>query len=339
MQEEVCMNKIFTTVLTAGTLAAAGSAHAETYEWTLGYMGVPGMIYTDVAEVIPERIAKATDGQVVITANSSLVTPNRLLEAVRDGLVDMSLVVTAYYTGTQPLFSVPAMPGAVESLENLKAVDASPYGDQLREVYDADYNSIELMQTAFCPQTIFSTKPIRTVEEWNGRKLRVNNRATGLIGEQLGATTISLSANEIVPALERGVIDGVVTDICWGYNSGITEVVDYASYWQLGSVMPAPLLVNKSSWDELPADLQEKVAAELKQIEADYDIEFQKRADAMPGLLEEKGVEYTAIPEAEMMRVYSDEVMTPVMDAWREEMSRAGFDADATMATVNEATK
>lgn len=333
------MNRIVKKAMTVGVLLAAAPASAETYEWTLAYMGVSGMIYTEVAEAIPERIAKATDGQLIITANSSLVKPNRLLEGVRDGLVDMSLIVTAYYTGTQPLFSVPALPGVVGSLENLKAINASDYGDQVREVYDTDYNSIELMETAFCPQTLFSTKPVRTVEEWKGRKLRVNNRGAGLIGSQLGATTISLSAGEIIPALERGVIDGVVTDSCWAYNAGIQTVVGYASDWELGSVMPAPLLVNKDSWDELPADLQEKVRAELDRIEADYDAIWRERAAAMPALLEENGVEFTHVSDAEEQRVTSDEVMTPVMDVWRTEMTDAGFNGDDVLASVRNVTQ
>lgn len=333
------MKPLITTALTAGAFMASGAANAETYEWTLAYMGVSGMIYTEVAEAIPERIAKATDGQVIITANSSLVKPNRLLEGVRDGLVDMSLIVTAYYTGTQPLFSVPALPGEVETLDNLRAIDASDYGAQLRGIYDTDYNSIELMETAFCPQTLFSTKPIRTVEEWKGRKLRVNNRATGLIGDQLGATTISLSAGEIIPALERGVIEGVVTDSCWAYNSGIQTVVKYASDWQLGSVMPAPLLVNKASWEELPPDLQEKVRAEFAKIQADYDVIWRERAAAMPGLLQQNGVEFTEIPDSERAKVYSEKVMTPVLDAWREEMKSVDYDADAVLETVRKVTK
>ncbi len=332
------MKRFIATVLTASALIASSPANAETYNWTLAYMGVPGMIYTEVAEAIPERIAKATDGQVIITANSSLVKPNRLLEGVRDGLVDMALVVTAYYTGTQPLFSVPAIPGLVDSLDNLKAINGSEYGDQVRAVYGKDYNSIELMETAFCPQTVFSTKPIRTVEEWNGRKLRVNNRATGLIGAQLGATTISLSAGEIIPALERGVIEGVVTDSCWAYNNGIQTVVDYASNWRLGSVMPAPLLVNKESWDKLPPELQKKVQDELDQIEADYDVIWRERAAAMPALLEKNGVKYTEVADSEMQRVTSEEVMAPVLEAWREDMKRAGFDADAVLASVRKAT-
>ena len=120
--------------------------------------------------------------------------------------------LTGYYTGTQPMFTVPSLPGYSESYDDLLACAERDYGDQLRAIYTEDYNATEILETAFCPQTLFSTKPITTLEEW-GRKLRVNNRGTGLIGDALGAITVSLSAAEVLPALERGVIDGVITDV------------------------------------------------------------------------------------------------------------------------------
>jgi len=333
------MRKVTFAMLFGGATLFAVTAQAETTKWTLAYLAVKGTIYEEVALAIPERIAAVTDGQLIITPNSSLVKGSRLLEAVRDGLVQITLPLTGYYTGSQPLFTVPSLPGISESYDNLKALSDSAYGDQVRAVYKDTYNATELMETAFCPQTLFSTTSITTVDEWKNRKLRVNNRGTGLIGAELGAITVSLSAGEVLPALERGVIEGVITDSCWAYGAGFGTVVTHASDWKLGSVVPSPVLVNNDAWSALSEDLRAKVTTEFKAIEADFETRWRERSAEMPGLWRKAGVKFTEISAEETIRVYAAEIQTPVIDAWRKDMDRAGLDSDAVLATAKAAVK
>lgn len=324
-------------VLAAGAAILATSARAETTEWTLAYLAVKGTIYEEVALAIPERIEKATDGRLKITTNSSLLAGNRLLEGVRDGLVQMALPLSGYYSGSQPLFTVPSLPGLSESLDDLVALGDADYGTRIRAVFQDDYNATQLMQMAFCPQVLFSTTPMTTVGEWAGKKLRVNNRGTGLVAAELGATAVSLSAGEVLPALERGVIDGVITDTCWAHGAGFGTVVSYAADWPMGSVVPFPVLVNNDAWAALPEDLRTIVAEEFGRIEADFEARWRERAAQMPELWRADGITYTEVPEAEMARVYSDDVQAPVLAAWRADMERSGLDSDAVLAAAKAA--
>src|SRR5690606_7030745 len=103
-----------------GVLAAGlttGAAGAQEHQWTLAYMSMPGTHYNDLVETLPQRIEAATDGAIKVTANSSLVAGNRLLESVRDGLVEMSMPLTGYYTATDPILVVPFLPGVSESYD------------------------------------------------------------------------------------------------------------------------------------------------------------------------------------------------------------------------------
>lgn len=320
-------------------LAFATSGRAETVNWTLAYLPVKGTIYEELALDIPGRLEAATGGRLVVTANASLVAGNRLLEGVRDGLVEMSLPLMGYYSGSQPLFTVPSLPGISESYEDLQALSASAYGTQVRALLHDSYNATQMMETAFCPQTLFSVKPIATVEQWADRKLRVNNRGTGLVGTELGAVPVSLSAGEVLPALERGVIEGVITDSCWAYGAGFQSVVTHAANWRLGSVLPAPVLINNDALASLPADLRDSLVAEFKAIESDFARRWKQRAAEMPALWQKAGVAFHNIPESEMTRVYAPDVMAPVLDAWRQDMTRAGLDAAAVEKVARDAVK
>ncbi|MEM8571545.1 MAG: TRAP transporter substrate-binding protein DctP [Pseudomonadota bacterium] len=319
------------------SFTSPSTAHAETTQWTMAYLGLAGTIYEEVALAVPDRIAAATDGKLVITPNSSILKGNRYLEGVRDGAVQMSLVVAAYYTGSEPLFTVPSIPGISESFDDLKALSASEWGEEFRATFETEYNSILVMQSAFCPQTLFSTVPITTLEEWDGRKLRVNNRGMGLVGAELGATTVSLSASEVLPALERGVIEGVITDSCWALGAGFNSVVTNASNWRLGSVLPAPLVVNKDAWDALPDDVREAAAAEFAAIEAEFELKWREREAALPDMWREAGVTFDEITDAEMERAYDERLVGKVIEAWREDMDRVGLDTDATLSIAREA--
>ncbi len=322
--------------LGGATIASAGD---DPIKWTLSYLTLNGTIYQEAALEIPERIAKATDGKLQITANSSLVAGNRLLEGVRDGIVQVSMPLPAYYTGSQPLLTIPSLPGISENYDNLKALSASPYGQQVRDLYSNSYNATEMMHTAFCPQTVFSTKPMATLEQWNGLKIRVNNRGTALIGAELGATTVSLSAGEVLPALERGVIDGVITDSCWAHGAGFQSVIKHAANWKLGSVLPAPVLVNKDAWAALPQDVKDKAAAEFKAIEQEFEVRWRKRADELPAMWKAAGVEFAEITPEQNKLIYAERFEKPVLDAWREDMKRVNLDAEAVLATARAAVK
>lgn len=330
------------SMVLSGILAltiSAPAAYAQEHKWTLAYLALPGTPYQDLVDAIPARIASATDGAVMITPNASLVAGNRLLEGVRDGLVQITIPLTGYYTATEPLFAVPSLPGYSDSYDQLKALNKSAYGDRMRTLYTEQYNSVELMETAFCPQVLFSTVPITTREEWNERKLRVNNRVMGLIAGQVGASPISLSAGEIVPALEQGVIEGVITDTCWALGAGLSTVIKHAAGWKLGTVFPMPVLANKDALDKLSKDVRAKLMAEFDAIEIEFEQKWKDRIGGIPQKWRDAGVDYHEITDAENAKMLAEDVMTPVLEAWHSDMKRKGRKGKAVLESTRMATE
>lgn len=319
-----------------GLVATVASAAPE-YKWTMSFLPVTGTTYYDAAQVLPERIRKATNGRVEITANGSLVPGNRLLEAVRDGEVQMTMPLSGYYTASQPLFTLGALPGISESQEDLDRLLDSSYGQALREMYARDYKARELMNAAFCPQTMFSNKPVVTAEDWKGLRVRVNNAGTAVLANVLGAKPTSLAAGEVLPALQRGVIDAVLTDACWAYGAGFYTAVKHASVWKLGSVVPWNVLVNQDAWAKLPKDLQQSIENELVKMEAELKKDWQTKVDALPSQWQAKGVKYHVVSEAESKKVHDPKYMTPVFEAWYKQAEARGVDAKRWEKVAREA--
>lgn len=310
-----------------GLLMSALTAHAAPeVKWTLAYLPVPGSTYYEIALQVPQRIAKATQGRMEITANGSLIAGNRMLEAVRDGEVQLSMPLLGYYSASQPLFALVTLPGISESLESMNRLMAGEYGAAVAATLAKDYMAQPVFTGAFCPQTLFSTVPILTTDDWKGKRIRVNNAGTALIANELGAKPTSLAAGEVLPGLQRGVIDGVITDSCWAYQAGFHTAVKYAADWQLGSVTPFQIVVSQGAWAQLPKDLQAQVAGEFKAMEKELNAHWKVKAAEMPKLWRDKGVDFHSVDATQKKRAQSDQYAKPAFETWYKAAQAKGID-------------
>ena len=100
-------------------------------------------------------------------------------------------------------------------------------------------------------------RPISNLEDL--KKVKFRSSGIGLeMFKRMGVSTVGMAGGDIVPALERGVIDGAEwaipsRDIVIGFQQA-------AKYYYMPSFRQPPtyheLIVNKKKWAELPADLQ-----------------------------------------------------------------------------------
>ena len=107
------------------------------------------------------------------------------------------------------------------------------------------------------PEEIWSKKPINTLEDIKGIKIR----AAGLsmeMWEKLGASVVLLAGGEVLPALQRGMIDATeYLEASYDYKAGFHEVCKY----RFGPPIHMSnnifqLLIKTESWEKLPADLK-----------------------------------------------------------------------------------
>lgn len=106
-----------------------------------------------------------------------------------------------------------------------------------------------------------SKKPIRSLADLKGYKMRLGNAALNDIMSRLGVTPVFLPGGEIYEAAQRGVIDGfeyVTPSVNWAM--GYQEVTQYMYMSPSRAATDAQaLFVNQKVWDALPADLQKIV--------------------------------------------------------------------------------
>ena len=108
------------------------------------------------------------------------------------------------------------------------------------------------------PENIHSRKPIRSLADLKGQKIRVNNSTQAAALRKLGALPAVLAFNETTPAINSGALDGATVPVAQLFDVGIGRFT--SNHYLLGtSVAPLTLMMNRKVFDRLPADAKDLI--------------------------------------------------------------------------------
>ncbi len=165
----------------------------------------------DIVGTIADTINKSSNGtlKVKLYAPGKLVPSLEVLDAVSSGKTNAGYTAAFYYAGKNPasvLFS--SFPFGPDPEEYIAWYY---YGNGLKlyqEMYDHyGYNVKVLPAGIISAETSgWFTKPIETVEDLKGIKMRISGLG-GKVLTKLGVSVTMLPAGEIFQALEKGLID------------------------------------------------------------------------------------------------------------------------------------
>jgi len=113
---------------------------------------------------------------------------------------------------------------------------------------------------------LYCNAPIQTVEDFKGKKLRGMGYYDSLAFEKIGAAGVSVPWDEAFLAVQRGVVDGLVTGLLLYDTMGFWQYAKYINKWPIhGSSCAAFIIVNGNAFDSLPADLKPVVRKVFKE--------------------------------------------------------------------------
>jgi len=172
------------------------------------------------------------------------------IRAVR-GVADITMGVTGYTSSLFPRTLLIELPGVAKDGVDATAKMWKVMGKHLAAEYKGTH---VLASYATASSVIFTNKkPIRTLADLKGMKIRTPSRPAGEVLKAYGASPVSMPATKIYTAMSTGVIDGVMT----GPSSLlIFKLVEPTKYVTVGiPEMPFALFIvmNKRAWTALPA--------------------------------------------------------------------------------------
>ncbi|MGE0222154.1 MAG: TRAP transporter substrate-binding protein [Acetobacteraceae bacterium] len=253
-------------VLTAVTAFSAATAQAAI---TWDYMAVTGVTHavTKYQMAFAAEVLKRTNGQLRIIVRPAGELPFRADEAGRaagEGQVQIAAAYAGFLSGTVPLAGVAGNPFLVRTNDDLEKV--WPIMNRYIQPEFEKLGVKVLFRFSWPPQNMFGiNKPILTAADFAGRKIRTTDPKQAEMIKRLGGSSITLATAEVPVAMQRGLMEGVLTATFNLVTARWAEMVKWGWYGNINVGGPDFELVNLKAYNALPPDVRkvlDEVAAE-----------------------------------------------------------------------------
>ncbi|MEP7083529.1 MAG: TRAP transporter substrate-binding protein [Betaproteobacteria bacterium] len=255
--------------LLVGTLAAMGLGISHAQEVTLKvHHFLPAGSYANSQFIQPwcDKVAKESANKIKCQMYPSMQlggTPPQLIEQVKDGVADVVWTLPGYTAGRFPLtevFELPFMMNNPEATskalwEYIQTYDAAEFKDVHPIAFHVHGPGVFHMRE----------KPIKTMADLKGMKVRAPTRQTNRFLAALGATPVGMPVPQVSEALSKGVIDGAVVPYEVVPSVKIQDIVKFHSETDPGE--PAfytstfMFVMNKAKYDSLSPELKKVIDA------------------------------------------------------------------------------
>jgi len=187
-----------------------------------------------------------------------------LLRLMNRGVVMFGASVLLYFAGDNPVNEAIDIAGIAPDVQKARAVT-----DAFLPVYQKFYQEKSRVHIlglgTYAAQVLYCNKPIASLADLKGLKVRTSGRGQAEFVEALGGTGVSLAFAEVVPALQNGVVDCGITGAYSGYSAKWHEVTTHIYTLPLGwnQILYA---VNDAAWKKLDENLRNLLQEEISKM-------------------------------------------------------------------------
>jgi TRAP-type transport system periplasmic protein len=287
--------KSFVPAMLLSALAALPAAAQTQWDLPTGY--AVGSFQTQNVQQFADEVAQATGGKlkIVLHANGSLYKANEIKRAVQTGQAQAGEFILSGASNENPLFGVDSIPFLADSYPAAKRLSEAsrPALDKLLAA-----QGMKLLFVSPWPgQSLYSTKPVETIADLKGTKMRAYNPATSRIAQLAGAQPTTIQLAELGQAIATGTVENFLTSSASGVEMKLYESVKH--FYGVNAWLPKnAVVVNRKAFDALDRPAQDallKAAATAEQ--RGWATSEQKNAEYLKELAA-KGMKVAAPSEA-----------------------------------------
>lgn len=246
----------------AAALVTGFSAHAADVNWKFYTYFAANDKPTELHRAFASDIYKASNQRFQIQVFSSAELPYKasdVLRAVATDQVQMGDVALGFVAGDVPELNAFAMPFACTSMEKFYDKAAPGVDADINQVLTTKFKTRSIMQWVMPPQQLWLTKPIANIDGLKNLKVRSWNREQADMMKLLGGSGVTITPAEVIPSLQRGVVDGAFTAAVPALDWKFHEVTKMGYMINL-TLAHQIIAVNEGELAKLPADLRQLLA-------------------------------------------------------------------------------
>lgn len=285
------------------------------------------------------EVEKATGGRVKFQSLPKHPSaPQGTFDAVRDGLMDLSYVTASYTPARHVLPKLPELPGAGDTAVINSVAYSRIHWKHLHKA--GEYNGVKLLAVwTHGPGQMHTKKPIKTLADFKGMKIRSGGGISEEVVTALGGSPFFKPAGESFELLKSGVADGIFFPLESIVSFKLDTVLEQTTIFPGGLYSSAfGFFMNQKTWDRLSK--QDQAIIEK------FSGEYAARSNGQSwDTADQRGLD--AIKKSNMKLVNADPALVaevqkrsqPIIDGWIKAASAKGIDGRAVLAEFREELK
>jgi TRAP-type C4-dicarboxylate transport system substrate-binding protein len=315
------MNAWRSCAVAALAAMTCGGAHAADVSWKFYTYFAANDKPTTLHRAFAKDVEAATNGRLKITVFSSGELPYKaadVLRVVGSRQVEMGDVAFGFVAGDVPELNALSMPFACTSMDKFYEILAPAVEKPVNDVLEGKFKSTSIMQWVMPPQQLWLAKPVSGIDGLKNLKVRSWNREQAELMRLAGGSGVTITPAEVIPALQRGVVDGAFTAAVPALDWKFNEVTKFGYMLNLTLAHQA-IVVNQAALEALPEDLRKTLLAKAEEWAPKYRAELIAADKEARKALTEKGMTLRDATPEEEARLR--ELTKPIAEEW---LARAG---------------
>lgn len=205
-----------------------------------------------------KKVEEMTGGEVTleILPGSSVVPHREVMNAVSAGILQGDLNAVAYYAGRDAAFGLMGdLIAGYDSVDQFQMFCRFGGGREvLQKLYDKHAGGkIHVVGCGpFSKEGLVAGKPIRTVEDFKGVKIRSPEGMAAAVFKAVGAAPTAIPFPETYTAVEKGIVDAADASSYTNNDSlGFHKIAKYPIFPGIHSMAVLEFTINKDTWKKL----------------------------------------------------------------------------------------
>lgn len=237
---------------------------------------------------------------IEVYPGETLCSMDESLDMVRTGAVDMAFFDLQYASSRDVRLGAMGLPFVLNGPDALSDFSQIIKDTLYNGIMEEEFNQHLLAFQGQGFHTYCGNAPIKTLEDWQGLIIQTASTTETETVEALGGAPTAMPFTDVVPSLEKGVIDGAV-----GWNAlaiyllNAYDVVDYITTAPVSGIF-ATVTMNLDVFNSLPDDVKEIMLDEADKWEASIFEQFQQLMVTSYADCESANIEIYDLPPAEL---------------------------------------
>ncbi len=187
-----------------------------------------------------------------------------IMRLLKQGVFNYAHGVMGYVSAENAVFDGVDLASLTQDIETERKV-ADAYFDIMAKNFEEIYDSKLMQLYPFPSQNLWCNAEINSIDDLKGKKIRTYTASLADFVEGVGGTSVTVAFAEVIPALQKGVVDCGITGTMPAYNAKWYQAATHAYTMRVGWGL-AFGAINLNTWNSLSADQQKLLTEEVDKL-------------------------------------------------------------------------